>query len=181
MMIIHPDVCWEYWNNVFFHHSVWISSVCYAGFTLYVSDLYLWSVYDGYQVLIVWWRAKSPLDISKHTINYSVFVITSWVSLWDSLVTNSQTWKPQQPGCSHKQWWNKRFVFSQFGIIQLAIFPVSIRGYLWGFREQVMYRWRWLFSWCSTVARLNGRKHPKMLLGFRNWKTDNLWCFSVSH
>lgn len=170
MMIIHPDVCWEYWNNVFFHHSLWISSVCYAGFTLYVSDLYLWSVYDGYQVWIVWWRAKSPLDISKHTMNYSGLVITSSVSLWDSLVTISPTWKPQQPGCSQKQWWNKCVFFSHFGIIQLAIFAFQFVDTYGVFGNQVMYRWRWLFSWCSTVARLNGRKRSKMPLGFRNWK-----------
>ena len=137
-----------------FHHSLWISSVCYAGFTLYVSDLYLWSVYDGYQVLIVWWRAKSPLDISKHTMNYRGLVIISWVSFWDSLVTISPTWKPQQPGCSHKQWWNKRVFFHNLESSNSPFFRVSIRGYLWGFREpshvQVKMALQLMLNRCAT-------------------------------
>ena len=155
MMIIHPDVCLGVLKQCVFHHSLWISSVCYAGFTLYVSDLYLWSVYDGYQVLIVWWRAKSPLDISKHTMNYRGLVIISWVSFWDSLVTISPTWKPQQPGCSHKQWWNKRVFFHNLESSNSPFFAFQFVDTYGVFGNQVMYRWRWLFSWCSTVARLN--------------------------
>ena len=83
---------------------VYVVQVLRHMFLTFICEVYM-------MVLIVWWRAKSPLDISKHTMNYSGLVITSWVSFWDSLETISPTWKPQQPGCSHKQWWNKRVFF----------------------------------------------------------------------
>ena len=127
--------------------------------------VYFWPLF----VKCIWWLpGLNSLVAGKITTGYKQTYhesqrfsrLTSWVSLWDSLVTISPTWKPQQPGCSHKQWWNKRFFFTIWNH-PTSHFRVSIRGYLWGFREQVMYRWRWLFSWCSTVARLNGRNIPK--------------------